>query len=249
MKQRDGMSQNEELFGKEYFDAGRREPGVYAGYSRKHWHPEFKALATQIRARFKPATVLDVGCAKGFLVQAFREVGIEAYGVDISDYAISCAPPEIRPYLYKVDLNKDALPFGDKKFDFVTFLGTIECLSSHQLVMQEVARILRTGGYIYLTTFFRASPKGKILINIHGKAFWVREFERHGLKYMPREAAALEKARLAYMLRNPEGKGTVKSRLGRLIYDKGGYLGKELALLGSKFAGNPGHLLFIKQSK
>jgi len=36
--------------------------------------------------------VLDVGCAKGFIVRALRELEIKADGCDISDYALSFAP-------------------------------------------------------------------------------------------------------------------------------------------------------------
>jgi len=36
--------------------------------------------------------VLDVGCAKGFIVKAFRQLEIKADGCDISDYALSFAP-------------------------------------------------------------------------------------------------------------------------------------------------------------
>jgi SAM-dependent methyltransferase len=36
--------------------------------------------------------VLDVGCAKGFIVRALRELEIKTDGCDISDYALSFAP-------------------------------------------------------------------------------------------------------------------------------------------------------------
>lgn len=36
--------------------------------------------------------VLDVGCAKGFIVRALRELEIKADGCDISEYALSFAP-------------------------------------------------------------------------------------------------------------------------------------------------------------
>lgn len=36
--------------------------------------------------------VLDVGCAKGFMVKAFRTLGVRSDGCDISEYALSFAP-------------------------------------------------------------------------------------------------------------------------------------------------------------
>lgn len=47
----------------------------------------------------RSAHVLDIGCAKGYLVKALRWLGREAYGYDISDYAVSNADPEVKPYL------------------------------------------------------------------------------------------------------------------------------------------------------
>ncbi|NJN99536.1 MAG: class I SAM-dependent methyltransferase [Anaerolineales bacterium] len=44
-------------------------------------------------------TILDFGCAKGFVVMAFRMMHYNAYGIDISEYALNSAPENIRPYL------------------------------------------------------------------------------------------------------------------------------------------------------
>ena len=46
-------------------------------------------MADGIVRDLRPASVLDAGCAMGFLVEALRERGVEAWGVDISEYAIS----------------------------------------------------------------------------------------------------------------------------------------------------------------
>src|SRR6185295_9899009 len=52
------------------------------------WLAFFGGIAEQIVARIAPATVLDAGCAMGMVVEALRDRGVEAYGVDISEYAI-----------------------------------------------------------------------------------------------------------------------------------------------------------------
>ena len=38
--------------------------------------------------------VLDIGCAKGFLVKDLLDLGIDAYGVDVSEYALQNCMPE-----------------------------------------------------------------------------------------------------------------------------------------------------------
>jgi len=46
-------------------------------------------------------TVLDFGCAKGYMVKALRLLGINARGSDISYYAISMCDREVEPYVHK----------------------------------------------------------------------------------------------------------------------------------------------------
>ena len=44
-------------------------------------------------------SVLDFGCAKGYLVYALRLLGYNAYGVDISEYALNNCQHEVEDYL------------------------------------------------------------------------------------------------------------------------------------------------------
>jgi SAM-dependent methyltransferase len=48
-------------------------------------------------------TILDFGCARGYSVRAFRELGYEAYGVDISEWAILNADEVSRPFVSCTD--------------------------------------------------------------------------------------------------------------------------------------------------
>jgi predicted TPR repeat methyltransferase len=54
-------------------------------------------------------TILDFGCSKGFVVKGFRLLGFEAFGVDISEYAINHAPEDVREFLTLMQSNQ-ALP-------------------------------------------------------------------------------------------------------------------------------------------
>ena len=82
-------------YGEAYFD-GPREVG-YGGYRYDgRWIP----IADDIVRHFKlkPGDrVLDVGCAKGFLVKDLMKVcpGLEAFGLDISEYARMHCEPEV----------------------------------------------------------------------------------------------------------------------------------------------------------
>lgn len=86
-------------FSGDFYDADYFERGQETG---KGWLQNYRWLP---RRTFKEALaiadyldlnetsyVLDVGCAKGFIVKALRELEIKSDGCDISEYALSFAP-------------------------------------------------------------------------------------------------------------------------------------------------------------
>ncbi|MFZ1065093.1 MAG: class I SAM-dependent methyltransferase [Pseudolabrys sp.] len=123
-------------FGEMYFD-GPREYG-YGGYRYDgRWRP----VARDIIARFglKPGMrVLDVGCAKGFLVKDLMQEtpGLEAFGLDVSCYALMHCEPESVGRLHLG--TAEGLPFPDASFDAVLSINTI-----HNLDIQGCIRALR----------------------------------------------------------------------------------------------------------
>lgn len=87
-------------------------------------------------------TVLDVGCAKGFVVRALRRLGVEAWGIDPSAYAIAHAPEEVRPYV-RVGAFLDAEVEGP--FDLVRVDGVMVymTLTEVRAVLAKAHRIAR----------------------------------------------------------------------------------------------------------
>ncbi len=163
-------------FGEDFFNSGKRVPGTFEDYSFDAYCAFFGPLCGIIVKHFSPHRVLDIGCAKGSMVNVFRELGVEAFGVDVSEYAIYSAPKSLRPYLYVVDLDKDSLPFEDGFFDFVTFFGSIEYLKNHQNAIANLTRVMADGGSLLLTTIYRRPKGDSYRLNVHSKDFWLKEF-------------------------------------------------------------------------
>ena len=63
---------------------------------REYWTGFFGTIADKLIAQHHPKTVLDAGCAMGYLVEALRDRGVEAYGIDISEYALSQVRQDIQ---------------------------------------------------------------------------------------------------------------------------------------------------------
>jgi len=99
------------------FDKNYFENGVNSGislYENYKWIPELTIpMANKLISLYPKDSFLDFGCAKGFLVKALRLLGAEAYGYDVSKYAISSSDYEVNQYLYGPD---DCLPVVDVCF-------------------------------------------------------------------------------------------------------------------------------------
>lgn len=140
-------------YGRAYFD-GTRDTG-YGGYRYDgRWIP----IAEDMVQHFglKPGQrVLDVGAAKGFLVKDLMKVcpGLEAFGLDISEYAVMNCEPEVIGRLHLGDCRK--LPFPDASFDAVIAINVVHNVDRDECVqaVREVQRVSRGGAYIQVDSY------------------------------------------------------------------------------------------------
>jgi hypothetical protein len=111
-------------YGADYYETyGRLGSG---SYSRENpfWLQFFGAVADEIVQKLNPGNVLDVGCAKGFLVECLRDRGVEAYGFDISEYAIGKVRDDIKQYCW-VDTAREGI---EGNYDLVICIEVCEHL-------------------------------------------------------------------------------------------------------------------------
>jgi len=137
-------------FGEEYFD-GDRSTG-YGGFSyhERFWTQVVKDFIKYYKLTEK-SKVLDVGCAKGFMLHDFRKTlpGITVRGIDISKYAIENAIEDVKPFL-QVGNAKDLSMFNDKEFDLVISITTIHNLKLEEC-KQALKEIERVGKNAFIT--------------------------------------------------------------------------------------------------
>ena len=127
-----------DVYGEGYFEHGVKSN--YHGYNDDHgWHPTVNVL----RMFAKPESWLyEIGCAKGFFVQEARRQGFNAYGSDISEYAIASAPEPVRPYVQAANAAVK-LPAPDNAFSVVCSWETLEHVPEPEIrkVLLEARRI------------------------------------------------------------------------------------------------------------
>lgn len=147
-------------FGKEFFDGDRRHG--YGGFS---YHPRFwQPVVPTFQQFYKlspQSKVLDVGCAKGFMVHDFRSLipGIQIRGIDISNYAIQHAKEEVKECVEVADAC--ALPYEDNSFDLVISINTVHNLEKEELAkaLREIERVSRGKSFITVDAYRNEEEK------------------------------------------------------------------------------------------
>ncbi len=171
-------------YGEMYFD-GPRDYG-YGGYRYDgRWVPVAKDIVQHFG--LKPGDrVLDVGCAKGFLVKDLLAEGMDAYGLDISEYALKNCEPEVKGRLHLG--SGDNLPFPDTSFDCVLSLNTVHNFTRERAIvaMREIQRL--SGGRAFVQVDSYHTPEQKeifeswvLTAEFHDTPEgWVKMFEEAG---------------------------------------------------------------------
>jgi hypothetical protein len=119
-------------------DAGKG-PEQYGEYYYRHdcglpyerndyWLEYFGKVADRIVTDLAPASLLDAGCAMGFLVEGLRDRGVEAYGIDVSEYAISKVGDSVKEFCSVGTLDQP-LP---RRYDVITCVEVVEHIAPEQ---------------------------------------------------------------------------------------------------------------------
>jgi ubiquinone/menaquinone biosynthesis C-methylase UbiE len=135
-------------FGRDFFDGDRK-----CGYGGYKYDGRWKSVVKRMKEFYQladNAAILDIGCAKGFMLHDFKELMPRAQvaGVDVSKYAIDNAMPSVKPFLKVASTEK--LPYQDISFDLVVSRNSIHNLPLERLktALREIQRVCRGDSYI-----------------------------------------------------------------------------------------------------
>lgn len=105
---------------------------------------EHRRILGEISRFVEGRKFLEVGCAAGNLLKEARSLGFDVTGVDISEWAAAKADELYGLKVHCAEL-KD-LKFADSSFDVVYMGDLVEHLVDPIPFMEEVARIVKSGG-------------------------------------------------------------------------------------------------------
>ncbi len=171
----------------DFFDGDRKHGYGGFKYMPKFWQPVIPTFKSYWKLN-SDSKVLDVGCAKGFMMHDLMESvkGINVSGIDISNYAINNCIESVRD---KVQVaNAKELPFDDKSFDVVISINTIHNLNRDECfeALREIERVSKSNSFITVDAYRNDEEKEKMYAwNLTAKTImsvdeWVEFFDKAG---------------------------------------------------------------------
>ena len=150
-------------FGKDYFDGSRMH-----GYGGYYYHPRFWTDTVKYLRDYyhlpENASILDVGCGKGFMLHDFKLLIPDATvaGIDISEYASENAMDDIKPFMKNG--NAKELPYPDKSFDLVTAINTVHNLPVEECkqAIREIQRVSKDHAFIIVDAWRTEEEREKL---------------------------------------------------------------------------------------
>lgn len=119
---------------------------VFGGSGFRVWgHGNFPFVVSLIPDGVKD--ILELGCADGYMLHLMKEKGMKPIGLTYSDGEKKCCEEH---GLEAVVGDMHDLIFEDKSFDAVISRQTLEHSLSHVIVLSEINRVTRDGGYCIL---------------------------------------------------------------------------------------------------
>jgi len=109
-----------------------------------------KIILTIIDSIFKnknDLVILDAGCGGGSIINILEKYG-KVFGIDNSKKMVKlCRFNQKEVVLGKLE----KIPFEDNKFDLVVALEVLEHIKKDLLALKEINRVLKPGGYLFLS--------------------------------------------------------------------------------------------------
>lgn len=160
-----------EQFNEDYFLRGKETgKSLYEDY---RWLPDLTIpmVCAMIRhLGIQPTdTVLDYGCARGYVVRAFRELGYNAWGYDVSRWAVENCDEVVRPYLSNVGFSG--------RYDWVIAKDVLEHVEDANRAIASIKEVVGKGIFAVVPLASRCGtydvPEYELdVTHIHRQPLW-----------------------------------------------------------------------------
>lgn len=159
------------MFTKDYYYG--KGSNYFFGYDilrhRIVWLDRFRKISRFIRS----GKLLDVGCAFGFFVEYMKNRGFDAYGIDVSKYAIGrCA--KFGKNRFRVGNIERGTTFPKNSFDLVSAFDVIEHTKNASKALINIYGTLKNDGIVAIFMPLKTDGIKKIISKDADKThFWL----------------------------------------------------------------------------
>lgn len=169
----------------DYSPWGRREETgeeAVADSKKEAFRHQLSLLKRYINPKDK--RLLDVGTGKGYLLEVASRMGFEVYGIEPSKYCALVSKGKFGERIFCGRLEDSK--YKDEMFDVITMTDFIEHIPAPHILLEEVYRILKKDGLVFLITPNSSSFTRKVL----GKDWFQYKYE-HVIYYNKRSLSYL----------------------------------------------------------
>lgn len=138
------------------------------------WLALFGRIADRIVADIRPRRVLDAGCGMAFLIEGLRHRGVEAFGVDLSSYAIGQVHESVRPFCSQGSITDEFTG----QYDLIVSIEVLEHMAAPDAERAIENMCAHTSDVLFSST--PIDYKEATHVNVHQPDYWVEQFGRYG---------------------------------------------------------------------
>lgn len=147
------------------WEKDRKQPMTQLGVDRRYALERFqfgRNIIKHLPINIKDKKVLDVSVGTGGIACVFAKAGAKLYGLDVNKYFLEISKQRFKDLnlkFFKLSLwNGRKIPYSNEFFDFIICTDTLEHTPNYELLAGEMSRVLKRGGYSFVTTEARFFP-------------------------------------------------------------------------------------------
>jgi len=152
---------------------------------REKYRPDYRVLAGSLLGHLSFQSMLDMGCAQGFLMEPLHERGIDVQGIEVSEDVLEYLP---EPLSTRVEIGDFSEASGN--YDLVCCVEVAEHIDPSR--SRELISKLCTLSDQYI--YFTAAPPGQGghgHINCRPHSEWIQWFNQFGYQVSPSVTEAI----------------------------------------------------------
>lgn len=121
-----------------------------------HLNPTRLAFILKHKPSLEGLSILDLGCGGGILTEALAKQGALLTGIDLSEEGIAAAKRHASSQALNIDYFCTAIEdYEHPPFDLIVCMEMLEHVDHPQVILNQCKRLLKPGGYLFLSTLHR----------------------------------------------------------------------------------------------